>query len=80
MSILARSAEDDEESCLSDKKGQFHLQNLKPSIKYTISVLTVGSVRAAWPSSIQVSIQYDDHLQDYADLKDVNFVVYKSMS
>lgn len=75
VSIVARS-ETDEESCVSDSKGNFRLRNLKPEMTYTLSVVITGSTRASWPLSQTVTIQKDasDRFQDVHDIK---FTVFK---
>lgn len=76
VSIIARSV-DDEESCISDDSGEFRLQNLKPNVEYTISVLNVAPIRASWPNELRASIAFNKETNDFADLRDVNFFVFK---
>ena len=76
VSIQAR-AEHFEESCVSDQKGAFHLQNLKPGVPYTVSVLTIAPVRVAWPESIEMTIERNAETGEYSDISGVHFVAFK---
>lgn len=76
VTVLA-SAEENEESCVSDEKGRFQLQNLKPDLQYFIKVLTLPPVKKSWPENLTVKVPFDMQYKEYHDLKDLRFVVYK---
>lgn len=74
---VVASAEENEESCVSDENGRFQLQNLKPDLQYFIKVLTIPPVRKSWPDNLTIKIPFDVQYKEYHDLKDLRFVVYK---